>query len=405
MGLLKPSENLQGYLKAGILGFAGTGKTYTAALLALGLVKYHKMEGREAVAFMDTENGADYVKPKFDAAGIPLLVHKGRAFADVLKIVPEAEKSCCVLIVDSVTHIWRELCDSYQKRRNIRRLQFQHWADLKSEWQVWSDLYLNSSIHIIVCGRAGWIYDLQEDSEGGKDLVKTGTKMKVEGEFGFEPSLLIEMERVLKVAGTVGSGWIHRAHILKDRTDNIDGKMFDDPTLDPFFPVLKSLNIGGEQLAVDTERTSEDMFEDPSRSRSEDKRRRTILLEEIEEACKVMWPSSSGADKKAKVKVIERLFGTKSWSKVQGTPLHDLEVAKGLLIRFEKEAGDEALGDVDATLAFLDRIIEEEAAKTAAEWELPGESEEPEKGAEASEPKEEAQELPGGPVGDDEVPQ
>jgi hypothetical protein len=47
-----------------------------------------------------------------------------------------------------------------------------------------------------LCGRAGYEYDHEENEDGGKDLIKIGTKMKAEGEFGFEPSLVIEMERL-----------------------------------------------------------------------------------------------------------------------------------------------------------------------------------------------------------------
>ena len=40
----------------------------------------------------------------------------------------------------------------------------------------------------MIAGRAGYDYDYEQREDGtGKDLVKTGIKMKTEGEFGFEP--------------------------------------------------------------------------------------------------------------------------------------------------------------------------------------------------------------------------
>jgi len=354
MGLLQPAKNMQGYLKAGLLGFAGSGKTYTAGLLALGLME--RLGSKAPVAFQDTENGADYLIPKFEAAGLELVVAKTRAFADMLSIVPEAQKlGCQVLIVDSITHIWRELCDSYCKKKGIRRLKFQHWADLKAEWQEWTDAYLNSPLHIIVCGRAGWIYEMTDDGEGGKDLVTTGTKMKVETEFGFEPSLLIEMVRVPR--GTEpGAGWIHRAYVNKDRTDQVDGKSFDDPTLECFEPVLDALNIGGDHLAIDTSRTSEEMFDSPDKSRSAQHRQATIALEEIKETGGALWPSTSGKDKKAKIKMLEVLFDTKSWSAVEAMPLARLLFAVQVLKEFEKQATDETMASLDSTVELMTAI-------------------------------------------------
>ena len=70
---------------------------------------------------------------------------------------------------------------------------------------------------MIVCGRAGFEYDFQEkeDGSGRKELVKTGVKMKAESEFGYEPSLLVHMERASDLKDL---SKVHReASILKDR--------------------------------------------------------------------------------------------------------------------------------------------------------------------------------------------
>src|SRR6185503_10075486 len=100
-----------------------------------------------------------------------------------------------------------------------------------------TDFYLNSKLHIIICGRAGFDYDYEENEETQrKELIKTGIKMKTEGEFGFEPSLLVEMEAVQNLAQGGGRGKknaapkagvsvTRRAVVLKDRFSVIDGAM------------------------------------------------------------------------------------------------------------------------------------------------------------------------------------
>ena len=64
---------------------------------------------------------------------------------------------------------------------------------LKAMWREFTDRYVNSKLHVIMRGRAGYIWDDVEDEEGVKELKKVGTKMKAEVETGYEPSLLIEM--------------------------------------------------------------------------------------------------------------------------------------------------------------------------------------------------------------------
>src|SRR5688572_11638418 len=112
MGLLKEVTNEQARAKVGAFGHQGSGKTTTLALLAIGISKtYH--DGAP-IAMMDTEAGADFLKPLFDAEGIKLYVHKSGAFADMTKVLREAEgMGCCAFIMDSVTHTWRELVEAY----------------------------------------------------------------------------------------------------------------------------------------------------------------------------------------------------------------------------------------------------------------------------------------------------
>src|SRR5262245_40908061 len=122
MPLFQPAENTSAFLKMGLMGFAGSGKTKTSAVTAIGLVQYMQARGLAELAgrpvnFIDTETGSDWVKPDFDRASIPLQIAKTRAFADLLTAVRESEPSASVLIVDSITHFWKELCDSYVARK------------------------------------------------------------------------------------------------------------------------------------------------------------------------------------------------------------------------------------------------------------------------------------------------
>jgi hypothetical protein len=335
MALFQPAENTSAYLKMGLMGFAGSGKTKTSALTAIGLVHLMRERGVAAadkpVNFIDTETGSDWVKPDFDQMGVPLQIAKTRAFVDLLTAVRESEKEASTLIVDSVTHFWKELCDSYVARRAAERklptyrLQFQDWAYLKGEWAKFTDLFVNSNLHIIVAGRAGFEYDHIEDEDSGKkELQKTGVKMKAEGEMGYEPSLLVFMERHQKLQGsTVAETW-REANVLKDRSALLDGKSFVfagedaegrkypteqlvEHTFRAFLPHIERLNFGGRHVGVDTARTSEHAIAPDRKDWSSTQRNE--LVEQIQALLMEQYPGQSQEQKLGKLTLLRKHFG------------------------------------------------------------------------------------------------
>lgn len=329
LSLLRAAVNQTAFLKAGLMGFAGSGKTYTAAKMAIGLSR--QIGDRKPVAMFDTETGSDFLIPAFKEAGIELLVAKTRSFSDLLAFMKEAEGVASVAIIDSISHVWKELLDAYTKKLNRRQgLLFQDWGPIKSEWQGFTDAYLNSQLHVLMCGRAGYEYDFEVDEGGKKQLVKTGTKMKAETEMGYEPSLLIEMERVRHEDGS--KGWTHQATILKDRTDLMNGAVIDNPTFESFAPVINFLNLGAHHVGVDTTRSSEALFESPD-SRSDRKRRVEITLELITDTLvEGGIAGTSKADKEAQIKHLRDCFGTSSWTAIKSMHLEELEAGHQKLL-------------------------------------------------------------------------
>jgi len=315
----------QGYLKAGFLGFPKSGKTFTAAKLAIGTRELFNLKG--PIAMFDTEGGAEYVAAMIrKETGLDLMGVRARSLVTLLETGRECEASgVSVFIADSITHPWRELCESYLKQINeVRkaknrslqtRLEFQDWNPIKAKWAEWTDFYLNSKLHIIICGRAGFEWDFEERADGsGKDLIKTGIKMKTEGEFGFEPSLLVEMERIQD--RREGKDLIHRATVLGDRFDAIDGATMDNPGFDFFRPHLEML-VAGAHAGVDTKDQTDFGVEDDGSSFDRERKIRVILCEKIQAAMIERWPGQTTKEKQAKVAVLFEAFGTKSWTEVE----------------------------------------------------------------------------------------
>ncbi len=332
MSMLKPASNRMAFSKVGIYGTAGSGKTRTASEIAIGL---HKAIGsKKPIAAFDTEPAFSFVLPLFQAAGIELLVaDESRALVDLMKFMDEAEKACDIVIIDSITHVWRDAQESFLARLNSTRkangrkplpaLEFQHWRPIKAAWADFTDRFLSSKMHVIVCGRAGQIYEYQDkdDGSGKKELISTGTRMATEKELGYEPSLLIEM-----VINREGGKAINTAIIQKDRADKINGHEIAMPSYQKLRKHFEALNIGGQHFESMERRDSTAMFPDADESGWDaEKQRRAIWSEEIAELLKKHHPSQTADDKQKRMDLLEKFLETRSWTAVESMPAARLE--------------------------------------------------------------------------------
>ena len=337
MGLLKKAENESAFLKTALYGEAGSGKTYTASLIAIGLHKYIK--SKKPIAFIDSECGSDFMIPVFKEAKIDLLTAKTRAFKDCLDIIDEAEKDCAVLILDSLTHIWNEMTESYCRQHKISRISISHWPAIKQTWRELTKKFINSSVHIIMAGRSADKWEDTIDEEGVKEIRKVGTKLRGEVEISYEPNLLVELEQVHK-SPKIGSGWIHRAWIIKDRWNvksQLEGKHFDNPTFDDFLPHIELLAIGKKHRGIDADRTSDDLFQSNNNG-YERKRQRDIILEKINAEFYIKHPGQSVDDKMGRSNLMNEIFNTRSWKEIEGLPTKQLHQG---LDKLEKSNGND----------------------------------------------------------------
>lgn len=354
MGLLKEAVNESAFLKCGIFGLNGSGKTRTATEIAIGMAKMLKEKGdTRPVGMYDTEKGSDFLIPIFQKAGIKFLRVKTRSFQDLITFTKEAEATCSIALIDSITHVWGELQESFRRKKKISRMEFHHWGPLKEEWAQFTDLFVNSKLHVVLCGRAGYEYETGVNEETGKKEVnRAGSKMKAEGEMGYEPDLLIEMERVRKADATgkkKDKGLVNRAHILKDRTDTMNGMSVDFPTFKSFAPIIGFLNIGGTHQGFDASRTSDAMFDSPDWSRLESRKQREICGEVIKESCVLAKIDGQGKEEKeTRTKSLIEAFGTSAWTAIMDLPLHTLDagvrkfrVVLGLAKEPEKKPADD----------------------------------------------------------------
>ena len=205
------AERRKAKLRLGITGPAGSGKTYGALLVGMGL------GGK--IAMIDTENGSgdlysglgDYDVCTIEA---PYTVQK------YLTAIDEAEKAGYdVLIIDSLSHAWAGeggLLDMQGKIADSSRSgnSYTAWRQVTPLHNKLVEAMLASKCHIIATMRSKTEY-VQEKGDNGKTVIR---------KVGLAP---VQRDGMDYEFGTVFDlGLNHAATVSKDRTSLFDGQVF-----------------------------------------------------------------------------------------------------------------------------------------------------------------------------------
>lgn len=334
-------QNTKPFFKAAFQGFAGSGKTHTAATVAIGLHK--KIGSKKPVVIFDTERASKFLKPLFSEAGIEVLVREARSLADLQKTMDFMDQGGSdILLIDSLSHVWENVLASYMGRKNRSRLEFQDWGVIKPMWKKeFSDRFVNGEYHAIFTGRAGYEYANEVNDETGKrEVYKSGIKMKVEGETAYEPDMLVNMERFEDIL-TDKKEVYREATIIKDRSRLLDGKTFKNPSFENFEPAIDALldNPVPRDAFTAPEGDTAAMFhteEDTIKWRRE----RDKAVEELEGLLNRIWPGSTGKDRTERLDVLDTVFQTTSMTAIGEMKIDelrsgyraimDIAVAKGM---------------------------------------------------------------------------
>lgn len=255
----KKAVGEQAALKMGMYGPPGSGKTFTALLMAEGLAK---ITGKR-IAFCDTEHGTDFYCQAVKTRGVhPAAFDFDAVYTQSITEVLEAVRSLkpedySVVVIDSITHIWQSAIAAYGgKQTSIGTIPMHAWGKIKKPYKDIMTTLLSSPLHVIICGRQGIEYATDEESD---ELKAVGYKMKAEGETAYEPHILLRMEaqkprKTNEIAQIV-------AYAEKDRTGVLAGRSFINPTFETLCAPLLGLlgatqaqiSSGDETAALDAE--------------------------------------------------------------------------------------------------------------------------------------------------------
>lgn len=365
-------ENDKPFLKLALEGFAGDGKTRTAAEIAIGV---HKLiHSEKPIAIFDTEQAAKALKPLFDMHGIKAVSNKSRTLATLSEAIKWCEAgNADILVVDSITHVWENFVEAYKanKKYNKTFLEFQDWGIIKPRWKAeFSTPFVQAAVHIIFTGRAGYEYtDEKNEQTGKREIFKSGIKMKAEGETAFEPDILVLMEKVQDIL-TDKKKIYRTATIIKDRSDKIDGLTLNEsgekkgPDFADFYPAVAALLDGkireyaGKEIP-DTFDSWEDKFSRIGKAKDQ-------AVSEIEGAFNLMKLGTSKEDKGLKAATLKKIFNVLSVDNLSTLRLEELQVGldilKGFSDKYNSYMSDFAESTIPPDIKHVGTLLDETIA-------------------------------------------
>lgn len=209
-----PAKKVKTFLRLGIVGPAGSGKTYSALAIARAMFPNGK------IALIDTEAGsASLYGDIFNFETMVLADFHPRNYVDGIKLA--YRDGFDVVVADSLTHAWAgsggllEMHDIATKRSKSGN-SWTAWRDVTPVHNELVDTMLQTPIHLIATMRTKVEY-AQVEEDGKTKIKKMGTSPIQREGMDYEFGVIIEMD-------LDNVGWV-----IKSRCPALTGKNFKEP--------------------------------------------------------------------------------------------------------------------------------------------------------------------------------
>lgn len=195
------------WLKLGLTGTSGSGKTYSALRVATGIAK----KCGSGIAFISTEKTRTlYYADKFSYDVLELEDYSPETYISAIEDAVAAGYK--IIIIDSLSHGWQKLNDIHSKMSGN---SFQNWGKLKPRWAKLMQTILGCPAHVLVLSRAKTEWSL--DEKNGKAVpTKVGLGTEGDKQQDYEYTVSFMIQQGTHVASVDDGG--------KDNTGLYDGK-------------------------------------------------------------------------------------------------------------------------------------------------------------------------------------
>jgi hypothetical protein len=203
---LRKATRKQAKIRLGLSAVSGGGKTYSAILVAKGLVG-----DLSKVAIIDTENGsADLYAHMGDFNVLPLTApFSPERYVDAIRACEKAGME--VIIIDSISQEWEGKGGCLEIVESLGG-KYQDWAKVTPRHQAFLEAILHSPCHVITTVRRKQDYEMIKDNNGRVKVEKAGLKEVTREGFEYELTMNLELDTR------------HMATASKDRTGLFMGK-------------------------------------------------------------------------------------------------------------------------------------------------------------------------------------
>lgn len=194
---LQPAQRKNVKIKLGLQGSSGSGKTYSALLIAFGMTN-----DWSKIAVIDTENHSAELYSHLGQYNVLNLISpfSPERYIEAINVCIKAQME--VIIIDSISHEWDYIIEQHG---SLGGNSYTNWSKFTPRHQKFIQAILQADVHIICTLRAKEDYILNE--KNGKQVPeKVGMKAIQKEGVDYELTILFEID--IK----------HHALATKDRT-------------------------------------------------------------------------------------------------------------------------------------------------------------------------------------------
>jgi hypothetical protein len=271
------------FLKIGIGGYAGAGKTHFALTFPKPCVQDPE-HGTDMFLGRMYQTNAEGPQQAFDFnTSYERSIYEATNQVDWLIKNPDKHDRE-TLVVDPITLYWeaaqeafieelrQKIASGKSRRTNPYDIQFGDWKDIKRPYKRYLNRLLAVPMHVVLIGRMKDDYDVS-----GGNVEKTGTGFDAEKNTPHAVDIMLFLER---------KGRKRYAVVDKDRSGLFDGTVIENPSFDSFKPIMDRLVMVKEGKDPNDIQSEEDAAKADATARVREEKRQKVAakIERIKRA-------------------------------------------------------------------------------------------------------------------------